>query len=348
MRFFRPSSATEIRVTYAHPQYPRKVPQFGSLLQGGAVKYVYLNQFMPEAGNECHILYAVSSSHCRNLLVLMDKVQSQGIKVVWNQDGAYFPSAYGSDVAKRGNTLMSQLLHKADYIFYQSRFAKMGSDFFLGPRSKSFEILYNAVDTDLFSCPVRSPQSELVLLTAGSHNDAYRLPLALETLSHVLKRKIHARLLIAGRLAEAAKQEIMSMAAAMKLSEFIEITGPYSQAEAPRIFSRAHILLHTQYNDVCPTVVVEAMACGLPVIYSKTGGTPELVGEEAGYGIPGELDWDTPRPPSAEDMAEGVCVVAESLEYFSSVARARAVKHFDLKYWLERHRQVFEMLARTA
>ena len=90
------------------------------------------------------------------------------------------------------------------------------------------------------------------------------------------------------------------------------------------------------------------MACGLPVVYSATGGTPELVGDDAGYGIPGELDWDTPRPPSAEDMAEGVCVVAERLKLFSSAARDRAVKHFDLKPWLERHRQVFEMLARPA
>ena len=348
MRFIKPSSTTEIKVTYAHPQYPRKVPEIGSLLQGGAVKYVYLNRFLPDVGNECHILYAVSSSHYRNLLALMDKVQSQGIKVVWNQDGAYFPSAYGSDVAKRGNALMSQLLHKADYIFYQSRFAKIGSDFFLEPRSKSFEILYNAVDTDLFSCPVRPPQSELVLLTAGSHNDAYRLPLALETLHRVLKKRRRARLLIVGRMTEATQEQMNSMAAAMKLFDLIEVTGPYSQAEAPQIFSRAHILLHTQYNDVCPTVVIEAMSCGLPVVYSKTGGTPELVGEKAGYGVSGELDWDTPRPPSAEDMAEGVCVVAERLKSYSFAARERAVKHFDLKPWLERHRQVFEMLARPA
>lgn len=338
----------DVRVTYAHPQYPRKVKGFWSLPYGGAVKYIYLDRFMPDAGNQCHILYAVSSSHYQNLLALMDKVQSQGIKVVWNQDGAYIPSAYESEVAKRGNALMSQLLHKADYIFYQSRFAKMEADLFLGSRSGSFEILYNAVDTELFSCPVRPSQNELVLLAAGSHNDAYRLPLALETLSCVLKKRRHVRLLIAGQLSEMAQKELMSMASAMKLYDFIEVTGPYSQNEAPQIFSRAHILLHTQYNDVCPTVVIEAMACGLPVVYSKTGGTPELVGDEAGYGIPGELDWDAPRPPLAKDMAEGVCLVAERLKFFSSAARERAVKQFELKPWIKRHREVFEKLAITS
>ena len=39
--------------------------------------------------------------------------------------------------------------------------------------------------------------------------------------------------------------------------------GRYSQAEAPSLYRRAHLLLHTQMNDSCPSVVLEAMACGL-------------------------------------------------------------------------------------
>ena len=35
-------------------------------------------------------------------------------------------------------------------------------------------------------------------------------------------------------------------------------------------------------NDPCPNVVLEAMACGLPVVHAASGGTVELVGDEAG------------------------------------------------------------------
>ena len=53
----------------------------------------------------------------------------------------------------------------------------------------------------------------------------------------------------------------------------------------------------------------EAMACGCPVVYSATGGVPELVGEEAGIGVPGPRDWEDVHPPSAEKLAEAVVSV---------------------------------------
>ncbi|MBN2569169.1 MAG: glycosyltransferase family 4 protein [Deltaproteobacteria bacterium] len=242
---------------------------------------------------------------------------------------------------------MAELLHLADRVLYQSEFCRFAADHFLGSRTQGAEILYNAVNMSAFKPPASRPAA-FTLAICGSHHDPYRLPLAVQTLAVVRRTIRDARLYIAGRASSDQLREVCGLASTAGVADAVDISGPYRQEDAPSVYGAAHVLLHTKYADPCPSVVIEAMGCGLPIVYSKTGGTPELVGEEAGYGVPGELDWYTPRPPSAEDMAEGVCVVAERLKSYSSAARERAVEKFDLKPWLERHRQVFEMLARSS
>jgi len=118
----------------------------------------------------------------------------------------------------------------------------------------------------------------------------------------------------------------------------------YSQVEAPSIYGQATLYVHAQYNDVCPSTVIEAMACGLPIVYSASGGTPELVGPEAGIGVPAPLNWDVIEIPSAEAFAKAILTAAECWEKLSQAARQRAVERFDIRPWIQRHREVFHQL----
>jgi glycosyltransferase involved in cell wall biosynthesis len=130
----------------------------------------------------------------------------------------------------------------------------------------------------------------------------------------------------------------------LNITDRVEFLGTYSQQDAPAIYKQAHLLLHTQYNDSCPGTVIEAMACGLPVIYSHSGGTPELVGNEAGISIQTEQSWEQIFPPNPKLLAEAILHVAEQRLQYAEAARQRAVKRFDLQSWLQRHQEVFEKL----
>ncbi len=127
------------------------------------------------------------------------------------------------------------------------------------------------------------------------------------------------------------------------LEEGVELVGRYSQREAPDVFRRAHLLLHTKVNDPCPTVVLEAMACGLPVVHPASGGTVELVGE-GGIGVPHDDSFERDSPPSAEALAEAVLAVLAERERYAEAARRRAVERFALEPWLERHAELFATL----
>lgn len=47
--------------------------------------------------------------------------------------------------------------------------------------------------------------------------------------------------------------------------------------ELARYYRSGDILLYPTVNDCSPNVVLEAMACGMPVVAVKSGGTPELI-----------------------------------------------------------------------
>jgi glycosyltransferase involved in cell wall biosynthesis len=333
------SSGAPFRVSYVHHGFPA-APSRSPIGGGGAVKYLWLEKKFPHGFPECDVVYTVSSARHEMAAAVFSEARRQGIPVIWNQDGAYFPHSYGVEAAEKGNRAMGALLRAADYVLYQSEFARQSSNYFLGLRKGPSEILYNAVDTSFYR-----PMEELrghgtVLLAAGSHDDAYRLPLVVDTFQQARRHVPGLRLIIAGRIGTLPLTELRQRLEREKLQDLVEIIGLYSPDMTPVLFNRAHIFLHAKYSDVCPSVVLEAMACGLPVVYSETGGTPELVGN-GGIGVITAQDWQHPRPPSAEALADAVARVAEARAEFSRLARQRVVEQFDIHPWLARHEAVF-------
>jgi len=55
------------------------------------------------------------------------------------------------------------------------------------------------------------------------------------------------------------------------------VSPPVPQQELTRYYRSSHVFLHAAENDPCPNAVLEALSCGLPVIYVNSGGTPELL-----------------------------------------------------------------------
>jgi glycosyltransferase involved in cell wall biosynthesis len=124
----------------------------------------------------------------------------------------------------------------------------------------------------------------------------------------------------------------------------VELVGRYAQRDAPEIIRRAHVLLHTKVKDPCPSAVIEAMACGLPVVYPASGGTVELVGDEAGIGVPHPEGWERDESPSPEALADAVTRVLAGRDAYAAAARRRAVERFALAPWLDRHAELFDEL----
>jgi glycosyltransferase involved in cell wall biosynthesis len=324
-----------LRVFYGHD----RVPAPGEPSAGGTAKFQKLAGRFPNSPTDFSLLYLGSSALPRDLRPLLGLARHRGIPVVLNQDGVGYPGWAGPRTVEVNRPLRRALL-AADHVLYQSEFCRRSADVFLGPATAGSEVLYNAVDTERFQPPPVAPSGGPVLLLGGDQTQPYRVELGLRTLAVLVPAEPEVRLVVAGRLVTDPGPLLDELG----LRDRIELVGRYSQAEAPALYGRAHVLLHTKVNDPCPNVVLEAMACGLPVVYPASGGTVELVGDEAGIGVSHPDGFDRDEPPAPEAMADAVVSVLASLDRYRDVARRRAVERFPLEPWLERHGELFETL----
>ena len=325
-------SAPGLRVFYGHDRLPRP----GEPVAGGTAKFQRLAARFPSSPADFSLLYLGSTWLPRDLRPLLWLARRRGAPIVVNQSGVAYPGWAGAATEEINRPFRRALL-AADHVLYQSEFCKRAADEFLGAPAGTWEVLYNAVDVEQFAPTDAPPEGPPVLLLGGDQTQAYRLELGLRTLAQLPE----ARLIVTGRLVSDPQPLLRELG----IADRVELAGRYAQRDAPDLFRRAHLLLHTKVLDPCPTLVLEAMACGLPVVYAASGGTVELVGDEAGIGVSHPESWEQDQPPAPDAFADAVRRVLADRGRFAAAARRRS-ENFDLGPWLERHAEVFEALLR--
>ena len=89
-----------------------------------------------------------------------------------------------------------------------------------------------------------------------------------------------------------AQAQLEAEAARAGLSARVRLLGKREHAELPRWLNAADLLCLPSHMEGVPNVVLEAMACGVPVVATRVGGIPEVLPAFAGELVP-------PRDPAA-------------------------------------------------
>jgi glycosyltransferase involved in cell wall biosynthesis len=325
-----------VRVFYGHD----RVPAPGAPVTGGTAKFQRLATRFPNHPTDFSLLYLGSTWLPRDLRPLLRYARRREIPLVLNQNGIGYPGWAGTGT-DAFNEPLRRVLGQAEHVLYQSEFCKRSADEWVSEPAGSWEILHNAVDVHRFTPAEHPPAKGPVVLLGGDQYQAYRLELGLRTLGALRTEHADARLLVTGRLVS----EVDPIVDRLGIRGQVDVLGRYSQADAPEIFRRADLLLHTKVNDPCPSVVIEAMASGLPVVYPSSGGVPELVGGDAGIGVPHPDGFERDEPPEPEALADAISRVLAERTVYAAAARRRAVERFALEPWLDRHSELFARLA---
>jgi glycosyltransferase involved in cell wall biosynthesis len=66
------------------------------------------------------------------------------------------------------------------------------------------------------------------------------------------------------------------------LGQHVLLTGPRPHSEIPNWIAAANVLCLPSHHEGCPNVVLEALACGCPVVASRVGAVPEFIDRQCG------------------------------------------------------------------
>src|SRR3989344_3533633 len=129
----------------------------------------------------------------------------------------------------------------------------------------------------------------------------------------------------------------------VKTSNLIKTGYIDDESLLAKYFSAADIFLFPSTADNCPLVVLEALACGLPVVSFATGGIPELVEhQKIGY---------IARYKDSEDLAAGVRWMLTLSPAERNVMREAAVSKilsgFTLDHMTKQYLELYESMLKT-
>ena len=311
---------------------------------GAMVKVRRLKSRFIESHLDFNIIYSLSN--CPYLTKNAIQVfKSKNIPIIHNQNGVFYPAWFDGDWEKENDKMKHAYLN-ADYVFWQSKFCKKCAEHFIGKRSGPGEVLYNAVDTLHFIPEQKSEKIRpFTFLINGKLDNhlSYRILLPLECFKNLIDEGLKLHLRIAGSVEPELRSIINDVIRQLNLVNHVSITDSYTQDEAPKIYNSCDAVVMIKQNDPCPNTVIEAMSCGLPIVYVTNGGLPELVGEECGYPVNCDENFNRLILPNRKELTDAMRDAAlDRTQKKGKMAREKALALFDVEGWLTRHNDVFK------
>ena len=156
-----------------------------------------------------------------------------------------------------------------DYTIFQSEYCRTSFTEQCGFSPEHSTVIHNAVDPRLFyPCEAKPVNGAPLRLVAASWSSNRRK--GFDTLAEI-SRLPGVELTFAGNWCPEVEHANVRLA------------GVLQSHELAVLMRSSDAMIHAAWNEPCSNAIVEAMACGLPIIYRDSGGNRELASE---FGVP--------------------------------------------------------------
>jgi glycosyltransferase involved in cell wall biosynthesis len=162
----------------------------------------------------------------------------------------------------------------------------------LGINEEKVHVVPNGVDTKKFKPAGKAharnllnlPQDKNIVLFVGALRKIKGVDYLIEAAENFVDP--NTDLFMVGR-DDGLRKNLEKRAHELKIADYIKFTGPVNHDDIPLWISASDILVLPSLSEGRPNVVLEALACEVPVVATNVGGIPELmVDGETGYLVP--------------------------------------------------------------
>ena len=156
----------------------------------------------------------------------------------------------------------------------------------IGLPENRISVVYNGIDThryvpdpeqrEILEREFSGDSGTLFVVFAASLLEWKRPDLALSVCAELTRRRVPIKLLMAG--SGPMRESLEAMTRELEIQDHVCWLG---HRELERLFQGVDVFLHTAKGEAFGNVLVEAMACGIPVVATRSGATPEVIEEGA-------------------------------------------------------------------
>ncbi|GAB4145722.1 MAG: glycosyltransferase family 4 protein [Candidatus Promineifilaceae bacterium] len=225
---------------------------------------------------------------------------------------------------------LQRKISEARFVVTVSQFNRAYLQQLLGDAPGDVRCLYNGIDLHQFCPDPRIEREPGLILGVGRLVEKKGFDLLIDACAILQQRGLNFRCEIvgSGEQRDALAQQIMASGLANK----VFLVGPRTQEDVRVAYQRATIFAlpcrigQDGNRDGLPTVLLEAMACGLPVVTTPVTGNPEIVDD----GLTGRLVAEEDAMALANALAELLQDEAQRRQ-MGLAAREKTEQAFDVR-----------------
>lgn len=231
--------------------------------------------------------------------------------------------------------LLKQIYSNCDHIITVSKALNEGIKSYFSPTA-TIQIIGNFIDHEFFNIsPDNELNSEFSFITIAALEYYKGIDILLYAFSQFIKRHSNSTLKIVGD--GVLKNELQKLCVTLNIQHNVMFLGQLAKKEIVNNLNNTNVFILPSRFEAFGIVIIEALACGVPVICTKSGGPEDIVNDDKlGFLI------DCNNPESLDSVMEKLYINYAFID--KSYLRQNVISRFGVNIIMTEYLKTFEKI----